>query len=114
MFTKKNNLVITTEANKAGDIKLLLSDLANFNTRNEKLRMFSLAKLKPGEEVDFHVHEGECEYYYIISGDAVYDDNGVVMPLEPGDVSYTPSGTGHGIKNAGNTMLEFIALIIAD
>ncbi len=32
----------------------------------------------------------------------------------PGTVTYTPSGSGHGIKNTGSDMLTFIALIILD
>lgn len=93
---------------------MYLSDLADFNTKNAKLRTFALAQLKPGEEVELHKHEGECEYYYIISGTGIYDDNGNIMEIQQGTVTYTPSGSSHGIKNIGNEVLEFIALIIKD
>ncbi|MBQ5746594.1 MAG: cupin domain-containing protein, partial [Clostridia bacterium] len=71
-------------------------------------------KLKVGEKVNFHMHVGECELYYIISGKAIYNDNGEKVTLEVGDVTYTPSDEGHGIENAGDTPLEFIALIVKD
>ena len=114
MIRKKENLTITTEENNEGAVKLFLSDLAEFEDKNEKLRTFALAQLKPGEEVEFHIHEGESESYYIISGCGEYDDNGTVVEIHPGTVTYTPSGTGHGIKNTGDKMLEFIALILLD
>lgn len=114
MFIKKEDLKITTESNIAGDVKLYLSDLADFAGKNPKLRTFALARLNPGEEVEFHIHEGESESYYIISGSGIYNDNGTEILVEQGTVTFTPSGSGHGIKNNGDVMLEFIALIILD
>ena len=114
MIKKKEELVITTESNAAGQVKLLLSNLADFQGKNEKLRTFALAELKPGEEVEFHIHTGECESYYIISGEGMYNDNGKEVPVSCGTVTFTPSGEGHGIKNTGTTMLTFVALILLD
>ena len=114
MIKFENELKKVTEENIKGEVKLTLSGLADFNIRNEKLGMFSLAELKPGEEVEFHVHENECEYYYIISGNGLYNDNGKEIDVVPGTITFTPSGEGHGIKNSGNDLLKFIALIILD
>ena len=114
MLKFKEQLKINTEDNQNGEIKLFLSDLAEFDIKNPKLRTFALAQLKPGEEVEPHKHERECEYYYIISGKGVYNDNGNIVDIYPGAVTFTPSGSSHGIKNSGKEMLEFIALIIKD
>lgn len=114
MINFKDQLKISTETNNKGDIKLFLSDLAQFDVKNEKLRTFALARLKPGEEVELHEHVGECEYYYIISGKGLYNDNGKMSEVLPGTVTFTPSGESHGIKNNEEQMLEFIALIIRD
>ena len=105
---------IRTEANSQGDVKLYLQNLAAFEGKNPKLRTFALAKLRPGEEVEFHIHNNEAESYYILSGHGIYNDNGEEIEIYPGTVTFTPSGTGHGIKNTGTEMLEFIALIILD
>ena len=114
MLRIKEELTITTENNEKGQIKLFLSNLAEFEGKNHKLRTFALAELKPGEEVEFHIHTGESESYYIISGEGVYNDNGEEIQVQPGMVTFTPSGQGHGIKNTGKEILSFIALILID
>ena len=114
MLKFKEELKIKTENNQKGEVKLFLSDLADFDIKNPKLRTFALAQLKAGEEVGLHKHEGECEYYYIISGKGLYNDNGETVEILPGAVTFTPSGESHGIKNTGEEMLEFVALIIRD
>lgn len=114
MILTKNQLKITSECSPDGIETLFLSNLKDFPGINEKLRMFSLAELEPGGEVEFHIHENEFESYYIISGEGMYDDNGSLIPIEAGTVTYTPSGEGHGIKNIGKEKLAFIALIIKD
>ena len=114
MIKTKNELKITSETNANGVETLFLSDLSDFEGKNSKLRMFSLAELEPGGKVEFHVHEGEFESYYIISGKGMYNDNGVETEVLPGTVTFTPSGSGHGLKNHGSEKLSFIALIIKD
>ena len=114
MIRVKEELTSEVEFNEKGDVKLFLDDLAEFDIKNPKLDTFALARLKVGEEVELHKHEGECEYYYIISGKGIYNDNGKMADICPGAVTFTPSGESHGIKNTGDEMLEFIALIIKD
>ena len=60
-----------------------------------------------------HVHEGEDELYYILSGRAETNDNGTVRELVPGDSTLTRSGEGHSIKAVGTENLELLATIVA-
>lgn len=114
MIKNKDVITIKTEQNNSGEIKLYLYDLSNFRDKNPKLRTFSHAVLNVGEEVEFHIHNGESESYYVLSGKGLYNDNGELVEVTKGTVTFTPSGSGHGIKNIGNEDLEFIALIILD
>lgn len=114
MIKSKEQISVSTECNDSGKIKLYLSDLADFTNKNPKLRTFAHAVLKVGQEVEFHVHNGESESYYILSGKGLYNDNGELTEVTEGTVTYTPSGHGHGIKNIGDENLEFIALIVLD
>ena len=114
MYQYEPNQRIATEQNSQGIDKMTLTHLADFAGKNSKLRTFAKVSLNPGEEVPFHVHHGECEYYYILSGAGIYNDNGAEIEAIPGLVTFTPNGTGHGIRNTGSQQLDFIALILLD
>ncbi|WP_308753499.1 cupin domain-containing protein [uncultured Anaerotruncus sp.] len=75
-------------------------------------RLFNHMVLAPGCSIGYHEHQGESETFYILTGEARYNDNGTQVTLGPGDCAHTASGQGHSIANAGETPLEFIALIV--
>lgn len=77
-----------------------------------KGRVFNHVLLRPGCEVGWHVHQGDGETYYILKGHGVYNDNGTVTEVGPGDVTFTDSGEGHALLNNGEEDLEAIALIL--
>ncbi len=77
-------------------------------------RVFGHTTVYPGSEIGYHVHNKESETYYILSGTAEYNDNGVKTILNAGDVAFTGTGEGHGIKAIGNEPVEMIALILYD
>lgn len=112
MIKNKENIAVTTENNSEEKVKMYLHNLSDFDGVGEKLKMYAHAKLLPGEEVEFHVHDGESEIYYVLSGNALYDDNGTKVKIGAGDVTFTPSGSGHGIANIGKETLEFMALVV--
>ena len=114
MIKRAGEIIRNTAGNGKGGIKLALSDLKDFPGINEKLGMFSLAEIGEGEMVDFHLHGGDAELYYILEGKGLYDDNGEKVEVEAGTVTYTPNGCGHSLKNIGEGMLKFIALIIKE
>ena len=78
----------------------------------EKGRLFAMISLEPGASIGEHVHEGEMEAFYVVAGNAEYNDNGVSERLFPGDTALNLSGESHSIKNIGDTPLEVIALIL--
>ena len=77
-----------------------------------KGRLFSRITLKSGCSIGFHVHEKDSELFYILSGEAQYNDNGEIKTVRAGDVAICPAGTGHGIENRTDETVEFIALIV--
>ncbi len=114
MIISKENVVKNERKNDLGKTALFMSDLAGFEGKNEKVKMFGFAELLPGEEIKYHTHEGESETYYILSGKGLYNDNGNETEIFPGSVTFTSSGNGHGMKNTGEENLNFIALILID
>lgn len=80
---------------------------------NPNMRLFAKLVLEPGCSIGYHVHENEDEIYYILSGKAETDDNGVKRILLPGDSTLTRNGEGHSITAVGPEKLELIATIIS-
>ncbi len=88
------------------------SILNNTEEMNHKGRTFAHTTILPGHSIGFHIHDRESETYYIYSGEAEFNDDGIIKKVSAGDVTLTPPGHGHGIKNIGNVPLEIIALIL--
>jgi mannose-6-phosphate isomerase-like protein (cupin superfamily) len=88
------------------------SILNNEEELYHKGRVFAHTSVQPGCSIGYHTHTNESETYYILSGQAEFNDNGALSTVSAGDVCYTPSGEGHGIKNNGTEPLELIALIL--
>lgn len=47
-----------------------------------------------------------------MSGEGEYNDNGTIVPIEAGDVTFNPDGAGHAIHNPNDEPLEIVALIL--
>ncbi len=114
MYKKIEQLKTVAKLNNQGKEKMLKTNLADFEEWNPKVRLFSLVQVKPGEEVEYHMHVGESETFFILSGKGIYNDNGNEVEIAAGMVTLTPSGQGHSIKNTGDEMLSFIALIVVE
>jgi len=78
----------------------------------EKGRLFAVITLEPGSSIGYHVHEGEMETFFILSGEAEYSDGVETVILFPGDTTLTLSGEGHSVRCAGDATLKLLALIL--
>ena len=90
-------------------------EITNFATPaelNDKGRLFANITLKPGCGIGFHVHEKDSELFYMMKGEALYNDNGVESIVRAGDVMLCPAGTGHAITNNGKEDAELCAVIV--
>lgn len=79
---------------------------------SQKGRVFGHTTVHPGSAIGYHIHHGDSETYYILSGHGEYNDNGTVVPIGPGDVAYCAAGEGHGLTCIGEEPIEMIALIL--
>lgn len=79
---------------------------------HEKGRLFTHTIIYPGGAIGYHVHGNDGETYYVLSGIGEYNDNGTVITVQAGDVTYCEPRKGHGLKCVGEEPLEVIALIL--
>ncbi len=77
-----------------------------------KGRVFSVVTLEPGCGIGWHVHRGDGETYCILSGQGEYSDNGTIVTVGPGDVTFVDDGEGHSLRNTGDGPLTAVALIL--
>ena len=83
------------------------------NCANEKnIRMLAEITLEPGCSIGNHSHETETEYYIILSGSGLVNDNGSETPVRAGDAIVTGNGAAHSISNTGDVPLVFHAIIV--
>lgn len=78
----------------------------------QKGRVFAHTTVYPGAGLGYHIHENESETYYILSGHGLFNDNGTMVEVFAGDVTFTGSGEGHSIEAIGEEPVEMIALIL--
>lgn len=114
MIRRKPEVQVEDHRNKFGGAGFITvrSLLTGAEEMYGKGRCFAHTTVQPGSEIGYHVHDGESETYYFLSGIAEFNDNGVVKHVGAGDVTLTPDGAGHGVKNIGNEPVELIALIL--
>ena len=77
-------------------------------------RMFAHVTVDPGCSIGYHAHEHETEFYYLLSGEAVFNDNGTEVLLHAGDVTQTGYGQSHSLENRSDAPVELIALIVTE
>ena len=97
-------------ANGVGEIlieKILDEELA------DKCGLYARVTIPAGSVLGYHEHHGNGESYFVLSGEAVYDDNGKKRIIRPGESTWTPDGSGHGVDNSqGKEPIVFMALIV--
>lgn len=97
-----------------GKGQVQIKELATPEQMYNKARLFSHITLQPGCSIGYHPHERETEFYYILKGEAVFNDDGKEVVLHPGDVSATGYGQKHSLENNTDTDVELIALIVLE
>ncbi|MDR2101905.1 MAG: cupin domain-containing protein [Treponema sp.] len=75
-------------------------------------RMLAELTLPPGASIGYHRHDSETEYFFILSGSGMVNDNGKEVPVTTGDAIITGNGASHSITNTGAVPLVFHAVIV--
>ena len=89
-----------------------IEDLLTKEELNDKVKMYARVTIDPHASIGYHTHQGDGESYFIVSGEGMYNDDGNLRKVGPGDVTWTGDGHSHGIENIGDQDLIMIALNI--
>ena len=103
---------VTAEKKAGGKGTISITHLLPSNYPTENCQMFASVVLPSGASIGNHKHNGNSETYHILSGKALYTDNGKTYEVGVGDTTFCADGDSHGIENIGDEDLKFIALII--
>ena len=68
--------------------------------------------LPPEASIGPHSHTEDMEYYIILEGNGMVNDNGTEKAVTKGDVMITGNSETHSISNTGDVPLVFHAVIV--
>jgi len=97
---------------RGGEGVVVIEHLLTPEELYDKGRLYARLTLEPGCSIGYHVHEGEMESFFIVSGQAEVSDNGELVLVSGGDTVLTRSGEGHSVKSVGADPLVMIAQIL--
>jgi quercetin dioxygenase-like cupin family protein len=80
--------------------------------KEKNIRMLAELTLPPGASIGSHRHDGETEYFLVLSGGGLVNDNGTERAVRAGDAIITGNGAFHSVKNTGTEALVMHALIV--
>ena len=110
-FIEPNPIQATEKAGGKGTVTIV--HLLTEKELDGKCGMYAKVIIPPCCSLGVHEHHGNTETYHILSGHALYNDNGKEVEIGAGTTTFCPDGETHGIKNTSKTEdLVFMALII--
>jgi mannose-6-phosphate isomerase-like protein (cupin superfamily) len=112
MVIRHNEMKVENkERLRDGEGTTRLTHLIN-NSEHKNVRLLAEITLDPGSSIGYHRHDSETEYYFILSGIGMVNDDGKEIEIAHGDSVITGNGASHSIKNIGSVPLVFLAIII--
>lgn len=73
-------------------------------------RTLKLSVVRPGEATHAPHRHAEDEFFFVLEGKAEFLLNGAKRTVGPLTSLYCPSGSEHGIRNAGTTELKYLVI----
>ncbi len=67
-------------------------------------------RIPVGKGEVLHFHSVAQQFFYILSGRASVDLEGLSVQLEPGEGLHVPAKKKHQFRNAGDTTVEFLVI----
>ena len=78
----------------------------------EKVNLFSVITLLPGQSIGLHQHTDDAEAMYVLSGHPSIIDGTETFDLAPGDATYCTGGAQHSLFNPSAEPAQILAVVI--
>lgn len=111
-FMKIEKNIVKEKEKAGGKGEITIEKLLGDNELQNSAGMFARVTLPKGSSIGKHQHIKTTETYFILNGKAKYTDNDEVYDIEKGETVFCKDGDFHGIENAGDEPLIFMALIL--
>ena len=98
---------------RGGQGEVTITHLVDADNKPNHVRLVGKITLPKGASIGYHVHEGESEIFYFLSGKGIVNDNGTEYEVCAGDVLVT-NNCGHAVVNTGDDPFELFAVIVKD
>ncbi len=106
------NRIEQVQGLKGGEGTIELRHFMSIDELSGAGRLFAISVIKPHSSIGYHRHEGDLEAYYILTGRGLYNDNGDMYEVGPGDFLLCRDGESHSLTNTSDQDLEYIAAIL--
>ncbi len=113
MIKRLNANAVDTPNCCGGEGIALLDALCCGKTIYPKANWVGMVTLNKDATVGYHQHTGDMEIYTMVSGRALFNDNGTEVILEVGDTAITYDGESHSIKPYECDSISFLAIVCA-
>ena len=114
MFTPSDKCPRRDASVQNGKGLIHMKDLTDQQGLYNHGRLFTHVVIDPGCSIGYHAHNHETEFYYVIKGEGVFNDDGKEIVVHPGEICATGYGQSHGMENRTSEPLEMIALIVTE
>lgn len=113
MIKRNDEMIPEIKVNmRGGDGQAIVTPILTKGEYKGNSRLIGVITLEPGCSIGSHVHENEEEIFYILEGQATYNDNGETVILNQGDSCVCLHSQEHSIANATDKTLKVFAIIL--
>lgn len=114
IITSAQKSVETRQNMRGGQGQVDVGTFVSIEQYPKHCRLFSELSFEKGCGIGQHTHEGESEFFYVLSGELVYNDDGKETAVVAGDVCLCLSGHSHSVRNEKFERAVLIAVIIKE
>lgn len=100
MIIKEADMTFTVKEKLRGGIgNVIIKNIIEQGEYDGKARLIATITIPVDSSIGTHIHDKEEEIFYVLQGEANYEDNGNMVVLKQGDSCICRSGQQHSLSN---------------